>query len=322
LENVVRTEFTDGGHHAVQFYGNDDELAERVTSYLLGALSCGGAAVIIADAAHRREVEARLTVAGVDLAAAVASGAYLALDAETTVREFTVGEQLDSTGLSRAIGDLINEAGAASWPVRVYSKTVALLWNAGFVTAAVQLETLWNDLGRHYSFARSCDYPASAAARSGRPGAVAEVCRLHGEVAGLPAGLDVPAARDVQGAVRTFAFSPDAPAAARHFAAGEMRRWATADTTELADDAALVVTELAANAIVHARSGFTLALWAHRDVLRISVRDRSPLPRPEDGPALPPAPLHGLGAVDALAKRWGVEPLGTAGKTVWVDLYR
>jgi hypothetical protein len=57
-------------------------------------------------------------------------------------------------------------------------------------------------------------------------------------------------------------------------------------------------------------------------VLRISVRDGSPLPRPEDGPALPPAPLHGLGAVDALAKRWGVEPLGTAGKTVWVDLYR
>jgi len=90
-----------------------------------------------------------------------------------------------------------------------------------------------------------------------------------------------------------------------------MRRWATADTTELA-----------ANAIVHAHSGFTLALWAHQDVLRISVRDGSPLPRAEDGPALPLAPLHGLGAVAALAKRWGVESLGTAGKTVWVDLYR
>ena len=101
-----------------------------------------------------------------------------------------------------------------------------------------------------------------------------------------------------------------------------MRRWATADTAELADDVALVVTELAANAIVHAGTGFTLALWAHQDVLRISVRDGSPLPRPEDGPALPLAPLHGLGAVDALAKRWGVESLGTAGKTVWVDLYR
>ena len=316
---MVRTEFTDAGQHVVQFYGHDHELAERVTSYLLGALSCGGAAVIIATAAHRREVETRLAAAGVDLAAAAATGAYLALDAETTIREFTAGEHLDSTGLSLAIGDLIEQAGAASRPVRVYSETVALLWNAGLVNAAVQLETLWNDLGRQHSFALFCGYPADAV--HVRPDAVAEVVRLHEEVVGLPVDV-LPAARDVPGAVRTFAFSPDAPAAARHFAVGEMRRWATADTTELTDDAALVVTELAANAILHAGTGFTLALWAHRDVLRISVRDGSPLPRPEDGPALPPTPLHGLGAVNALAKRWGVESLGTAGKTVWVDLYR
>jgi hypothetical protein len=35
-----------------------------------------------------------------------------------------------------------------------------------------------------------------------------------------------------------------------------------------------------------------------------------------------PIPLHGLGAVDALAIRWGVESLGQAGKTVWVDVRR
>jgi hypothetical protein len=40
------------------------------------------------------------------------------------------------------------------------------------------------------------------------------------------------------------------------------------------------------------------------------------------GAELAPAPLHGLGAVDALASRWGVESLGTAGKTVWVELRR
>jgi len=34
------------------------------------------------------------------------------------------------------------------------------------------------------------------------------------------------------------------------------------------------------------------------------------------------APLHGLGAVDAMAIGWGVEPLGAARKTVWVDLLR
>ena len=54
------------------------------------------------------------------------------------------------------------------------------------------------------------------------------------------------------------------------------------------------------------------------DLLRISVRDRAPL----RGNELRAAPLHGLGAVDAMAIGWGVEPLGAAGKTVWVDLLR
>jgi anti-sigma regulatory factor (Ser/Thr protein kinase) len=120
------------------------------------------------------------------------------------------------------------------------------------------------------------------------------------------------------GSVRTFAFSREAPATARHFAVATLCEWGVAD---VADDAALVVTELAANAIVHAGSGFTVILSARGDVLRIAVRDGCPLPA-EGQAALMPIPLHGLGAVDALASRWGVEPLGKAGKTVWVDLPR
>jgi hypothetical protein len=79
------------------------------------------------------------------------------------------------------------------------------------------------------------------------------------------------------------------------------------------------VTELAANAILHAQTGFTVSLQASPDRLRISVRDTSPLPA---AAGLLPAPLHGLGAVNALASRWGVEPLGHSGKSVWVELLR
>jgi signal transduction histidine kinase len=74
---------------------------------------------------------------------------------------------------------------------------------------------------------------------------------------------------------------------------------------ELADDVALVVTELAANAVRHARSGFTVILSARRNALRIAVRDACPVPADGSGPGLAPAPLHGLGALDAMASRWG-----------------
>ena len=90
----------DAGQHVVQFYGRDEELAERVAGYLLGALTEGGAAVVIATAAHRREFEARLRRAGVDLDAAAGRHAYLVLDAEHMVDEFTAGDQLDGAGFA------------------------------------------------------------------------------------------------------------------------------------------------------------------------------------------------------------------------------
>ena len=121
----------------------------------------------------------------------------------------------------------------------------------------------------------------------GRDAELAE--KLHGEI--LPREI----AGSRSGATRTFAFSRKAPAAARHFAVTTVNAWGIGD---LADDAALVVTELAANAIVHARSAFTVILSVHHDVLRISVRDATPL----DGAGLRPAPRHGLSVVDEIGR--------------------
>jgi hypothetical protein len=88
---------------------------------------------------------------------------------------------------------------------------------------------------------------------------------------------------------------------------------------QLAADAALVVTELATNAVLHAGSAFSVSLALSRNVLRISVGDTIPLGQPgRDG--WPHAePGHGLGVVAAIAARWGFESLG-GGKTVWAEL--
>ena len=210
--------------------------------------------------------------------------------------------------------------GTGGRPVRAYGEMVALLWDDGLVNAAIQLEAMWNELGRAHSFSLFCGYPVGSVTRDGHLDAFAAVCRLHQEVVGFSAarvsGSGGPA--DGHSAVRTFAFARDAPAAARHFTVGTLRDWGGGD---IADDAALAVTELAANAIVHAHSAFTILLSVRGDLVRISVRDARPLPA-APGAALAPAPLHGLGAVDALASRWGVESLGNAGKTVWVELCR
>jgi DcmR-like sensory protein len=310
---VVGTENLNVGHHVVQFYGHDGELADRVSDYLLGAFDGKGVAIVIATPEHRSEFEARLAKAGADLAAAQAGGTYLALDARETLCELmTAGAALDGAAFDRVIGRVIRSAAAAGRPVLAYGELVALLWDDGLVNAAVQLEALWDELGRSHSFSLFCGYRAASVSHD--VGAFAEVCRLHQAIVGSSAAV----AAGGPATVRTFSFSREAPATARHFAVATLCRWGLAD---VADAAALVVTELAANAIVHAGSAFTVILSAHGNVLRIAVRDGCPLPA-EGQAALMPIPLHGLGAVDALAVRWGIEPLGQAGKTVWVDLGR
>ncbi len=299
---MVGAENLNVGRHVVQFYGRDEELTERVTEYLLGALASGGVAIVIATPEHRHEFETRLAQAGVDLAAARDDGSYLARDAAQTLSELMAAGKLDGAAFDRVLGTVIAAAGAGGRPVRAFGEMVALLWDDGLVSAAVRLEAMWEELGGKHPFSLFCGYRTDAVTRD--MDAFAEVCRLHGEIVGGRPGT-----------ARPFAFSREAPAEARHFAVATLNVWGAGD---LAGDVALVVTELAANAIVHARSAFTVILSVHDDVLRISVRDAVPL----DGAGLRAAPLHGLAVVDALASRWGVESLGNAGKTVWVDLLR
>jgi len=154
-------EYLDVGH-VVQFYGHEDELADRVAGYLLEALRGEGVAVVIATPAHRRAFEARLAQAGTDPAAAARDGTYLALDASDTIRALMTGDRLDRDAFDRVVGGLVQGAGQGSRPVRAYGEMVAVLWDAGLVNAAVQLEEMWDELGLRHSFSLFCGYPFSS----------------------------------------------------------------------------------------------------------------------------------------------------------------
>jgi anti-sigma regulatory factor (Ser/Thr protein kinase) len=102
-------------------------------------------------------------------------------------------------------------------------------------------------------------------------------------------------------------------------------RQAILDMLELdpvaAEDVALLVSELAANAVLHGRTEFDVTASREDDVVRVDVTDRSPTP-----PAMkrygPEAPTgRGLRLVDLLADRWGVEAeVPGPGKTVWFEI--
>ena len=94
-----------------------------------------------------------------------------------------------------------------------------------------------------------------------------------------------------------------------------MGTWADEETRE---DALLLLTELVANGVVHARSSLAVHLTVAHDGLRAEVRDESPL-----SPMLRiPDESGGRGVLilNVLASRWGVLPHPGSGKTVWFEL--
>jgi anti-sigma regulatory factor (Ser/Thr protein kinase) len=306
--------------HVVQFYRDDDELCDGASRYLLDAVQGAGVAIVVSTAAHRVRFESRMAAAGVDLAAARARGAWLALDAAETMQRVLIGDRLDPDAFDSVVGAMITAAAATGGPVRVYGEMVALLWDAGQVSAAVELEGMWNELGRRLPFSLYCAYPVQAFGAEGAVDAFHQVCRLHSDLVGDVGHLSVPAAMPGGGheAVRSFGSVLDAPGEARHFVAETLRR---SGDDRLVDDAALLVTELATNAVVHTPSEFTVTVSRSPDAVRISVRDASAV-RPTRRSASPVAGSgRGLAIVAAVSSRWDVEPLGF-GKVVWAELRR
>jgi anti-sigma regulatory factor (Ser/Thr protein kinase) len=108
-----------------------------------------------------------------------------------------------------------------------------------------------------------------------------------------------------------------APGDARHFVADALKSWG--HSAGSVEDAQLVVTELATNAIVHAGSSFSVELQPNRRGVRLAVGDSSVIrPILREGDPLAPSG-RGLRLIDALADDWGVE-FSSDGKTVWAQL--
>ncbi|MEP6696233.1 MAG: ATP-binding protein [Pseudonocardiales bacterium] len=109
---------------------------------------------------------------------------------------------------------------------------------------------------------------------------------------------------------------PQRVAEARRMTERTLASWGL---SELADTAALLVSELMTNAVLHARSGVVVTLRHDTDKVRVEVFDGSPLPprmrhfRADAGTG------RGVRLLDTLASEWGIE--GQAGgKVVWFTL--
>ncbi|MGC0332693.1 hypothetical protein RKD23_005683 [Streptomyces sp. SAI-170] len=128
------------------------------------------------------------------------------------------------------------------------------------------------------------------------------------------------------GPERRFRFElaahPGSPAQARRLARARLAGWSVCEDT--CDTAALVISELVTNAIVHTASSVVVCELRDGDeLLRIAVRDEGCAPTEPHPCAQRTEEEQGRGLllVEALCRAWGAQEHGT-GLLVWADLPR
>ncbi|WP_328668254.1 ATP-binding protein [Streptomyces sp. NBC_00322] len=116
----------------------------------------------------------------------------------------------------------------------------------------------------------------------------------------------------------------------RLLAVQQLTDWGWARDSGTVQAAALLVSELAANAVTHGRAPgrdflLTLMVTLHpgrATTLRIEIADTRGERLPAPAPNPQPSDEYGRGLllVECLATRWGVTPRPPSGKTVWAEI--
>ncbi|HET7194437.1 MAG TPA: MEDS domain-containing protein [Nocardioides sp.] len=302
--------------HAVSVYVHDQEVVDELARFIADGVLQEGRAVVVATPQHRTALVETLHAMGLDPDEPPVAGHLILLDAQQTLRSFTTPSGLDRDRFQARVGQVVIDAGADGAPVRVFGEMVGLLWEAGDVQGAIALEAMWNDLIPQVGFDLMCAYPAALIETSSLV-EVRAVCDQHTSVRAPDqhhAALD----SDHAESSRLFLPVSESVGASRNFVAAQLRRL---EAEDLVHDATVIVSELATNAVRHARSPFRVSVSEVGGLVCISVKDVG-----EGRAALPTTAAddhaidgRGMAIIDALAHRWGYSALDD-GKVVWAQL--
>jgi hypothetical protein len=170
--------------HAVQFYDDEPFLFDAVGQFLAAGLLAGDGLLVIARPHHRDGFLHRLV--DLDVEGAIASGQLVIVDAHETLEKLMVGDMPDADRFRDVLAELMSTVQTApdgrATRVRAYGEMVDVLWRDGNAAAALRLEELWNDAGKHYDFSLLCAYLMGHFYSEGDAARFMEVCRTHTHV--------------------------------------------------------------------------------------------------------------------------------------------
>lgn len=166
--------------HGVRFYEEDASLCAAVAEVIARGLRAGEAVLVIGTREHRSAFLDR--VDGPDVAAALASGQLVCLDAHETLAAILEDGAVSATRLEATLGTVIRAAAEKWGRVCAHGEMVDLLWRRGQQAVALELELLWNDVVDTNALSLLCAYSMESFRDASQREPFQRLCAAHTHV--------------------------------------------------------------------------------------------------------------------------------------------
>jgi DNA-binding NarL/FixJ family response regulator len=169
--------------HQVQFHPDDSSFLASFVRFAEDALNAGRVLIVVANEAHRKGLFETLQARGIDCAAAAQKGRYVALDVTEMLAKFMVNNMPDPARFFRAAADLVEAIRKENGDSRISAcgECSPTLWAQGNGEAAVQVERLWDEIGRKYDMEIFCGYVLKKVQRE-QTSVYERICAAHSAV--------------------------------------------------------------------------------------------------------------------------------------------
>lgn len=171
--------------HAVQFFSGDEaSFLHHLGRYITEGLDAGEPVVVMTDDGRRDRLFAALDRLGSDPDIGKEDGRLVVLNAEQVLAKIFLDGRIDPERFHAVIGRMMREvvSRSRSRRVRAYGDLVNLLWNAGRMAAALELERCWNDLQSQLPFDLYCGYHIDIFGDDFHPGRIDPLLCQHSDV--------------------------------------------------------------------------------------------------------------------------------------------
>ncbi len=170
--------------HDVQFYERDSFLVSALGDHFASGLRSRQRCVAIATQRHRIALARALTKRGVDVPRARGGNQLRMLDADSVLASFMIGDSVEESLFREVMEPVFAEMSHdPQLPIRAFGEMVNLLWLRGNHSAALELETLWNEMGAKWKIELLCAYAMPNFAHSADAEHFEEICGQHSHVA-------------------------------------------------------------------------------------------------------------------------------------------